>query len=279
VTNPGLNRIDLRFEPTENPEQAALRFWLWRDYAHGELIADVPFDATEISRTGEKVFFFAPVPDSMGGTFVWGVQVIEREGANLALCQADDSQEFSFIAYSTQLRFADTIQGVWIYENPNVLPRAYVSHHVETMTDEEALRRIKSKEFDPWHSVLITSVLPPELQALTETPSLSPTSPANVVEYSPQRVSIDVQTPSPGILVLSDTWYPDWYATVDGQDVEILQVNYALRGVYVDRGANHVEFRFRPSSLYVGAAVTALTLLMTMPIAWLDWQYCRKRQK
>jgi hypothetical protein len=272
VSNPGLNRIDLHFTAAGTPNRATLRFRLWRDRIDGELVADIPFEATGISETGEKVFFFAPVSDSMGGTFVWGVQIAGGE-TGPALCRADDGQGFSFTAYSTQLRFADTIQGVWIYENPNVLPRAYISHHVEAMTDEEALRRIRSKEFDPWHSVLITSVLPPELQALTETPSLSPMSPANVVEYSPQRVTIDVQTASPGILVLSDTWYPGWYATVDGQDVEILQVNYALRGVYVDRGVHQVEFRFRPPSLYVGAAISFGALFAAALIMWLDGRF------
>jgi hypothetical protein len=278
VANPGLNRIDLRFEPTENPRQIALRFWLWRDHVHGGLIADIPFDGAEISGTGEKVFFFAPVPDSMRGTFVWGIQVVEGEDAGLALCQANDNQGFSFIAYSTQLKFADTRQGTWIYENPNVLPRAYVSHHVEAVTDEEALTRVRNKEFDPWHSVLVSS-LSPELQRLTETPPLSPISSASIIEYLPHRVTMNAQTDTPGVLVLSDTWYPGWYVTVNGQNAHVLRVNCSLRGVYLDSGTHQVQFRFRPPSLYFGVAVTTATLLTTALMAWLGWRQRRKRQK
>jgi len=280
VANPGLNRVDLRFRPVGNLGQAMLRFWLWRNHAGGALIADIPFKATEISAEGEKVFFFLPVPDSVDETFVWGVEVIEAEaGADLALCHADDGYNFSFSAYSTQLRFADTLQGVWIYENPNVLPRAYVSHHVETVTDEEALARLRNKDFDPWHSVLVPLPVSPELQALTETPRLSSISPASVVEYSPHKVIVDVQTAAPGILVLSDAWYPGWYSTVDGQDADILRINHALRGVYVDNGTHRVEFRFRPPSLYLGATFSFGALLTMVLIVRLDWRHCRKRQE
>ncbi|MFQ6101855.1 MAG: YfhO family protein [Anaerolineae bacterium] len=283
VANPGLNRVDLKFRPVENPGQATLRFWLWRNHIDGELIASIPFQAAEISTEGEKVFFFAPVTYSAGETFVWGVELTEaEEEPGLALCRAGDGQNIAFSAYSTQLRFADTIQGVWIYENPNVLPRAYVSHHVEAVTDEDALARIRNKEFDPWHSVMISVPMSPELQALAETPRWSSISPANVVEYSSHKVVVDVQTDSPGILVLSDNWYPGWYAKMDGQDADILRVNYALRGVYVDGGTHRVEFQFRPPSLHLGAAFTLGALLVVVFIAWLDWRHygkCQERGK
>jgi len=280
VANPGLNRMDLQFRPVGNPGQATLRFWLWRNQVDGELIADIPFGAAEISAEGEMVFFFSPVSDSVGDTFVWGIEVIEaEEGSGLALCRADDSRELSFDAYSTQLRFADILQGVWIYENPNVLPRAYVGHHVEAVTDEEALARLRNKEFDPWHSVLVPHPMSPELQALAETPRLSSMSPADVVEYRSHKVIVDVQMAAPGILVLSDAWYPGWYVTVDGQDADILRVNYALRGVYIDRGTHRVEFRFHPRSLYLGAALTVASLLIVALIVWLDWRHCRNHQE
>lgn len=274
VANPGLNRVDLQFRPIRNPGQATLRFWLWRNHVDGELIANIPFEAAEISTKGEEFFFFAAVSDSMGETFVWGVEVIDAvEEPGLALCQVDDGHSFSFSAYSTQLRFADTFQGTWIYENPSALPRAYVSHRVEAMMDEEAIARLENKEFDPWHSVLVTRPMSPELQSLAETPRLSSMSPATVVEYSPHKVVVDVRTDSPGILVLSDAWYPGWYAKVDGQDADILRVNYALRGVYVDSGTHRVVFQFRPPSLYLGAVFTLGALLAVALIVWLDWRY------
>jgi len=271
VANPGLNRLDVLFSPQHHPGRASLRFWLWRERAGGELVADIPFETMSISPEGLAVFFFQPVADSSGETFVWGVEAVDVGGqSDLALCQTSDRQALSFGAYATQFRYVDMIQGVWIYDNPNVLPRAYVSHHIEAVTDEEALARIRNREFDPWHSVLVPPLLSSELQALTETPALSRLSPATVVEYSPHRVVLTVQLADPGILVLSDTWYPGWYATIDGQATEVLRVNYALRGVYVPGGDHRVEFLFRPPSLHLGAAISCVTLIATVLIVWLD---------
>jgi hypothetical protein len=273
IANPGLNRLDLRFKPTQNLREASLFFWLWRKSAEDELVASIPFKADEISDKGEKVFFFAPVPESRGETFVWGVEVVETEETlDLALCAAGDDGRLSFGAYSTQLRFADTLQGVWIYENPNTLPRAYVSHHVAAIPDEETLTRIKEKGFDPWHSVVVASPLSPEVQALTETPLRPPVSPADVVEYKSHRVAIEVETQAPGILVLADAWYPGWRVTVDGQAADLLRTNYALRGVYVDSGSHRVVFQFRPPILRLGAAVTVAALLAVGLLVVVDWR-------
>ena len=42
-----------------------------------------------------------------------------------------------------------------------------------------------------------------------------------------------------GMLVLSDTWYPGWHATVDGHDAKVERVDYLLRGVRVGPGTPH----------------------------------------
>jgi hypothetical protein len=279
VSNPGLNRVDVRFRPDDNLSQATLHFQLWRDHLDGPLIAEMSFEAAELS-SGGKTFFLASVPDSMGETFVWGVGVTEaEEGADPALCRESDGYMLSFDAYSTQLKFVDTLQGVWIYENPAVLPRAYVCHHVKAVTDEDALARIKDKSFDPWHSVLVPLSTSPQLQALVETWPVPCTRSANVVKYTSHEVVVDVQTDTPGVLVLSDAYYPGWRVKVDGLDADLLRVNYALRGVYLDGGVHQVEFLFRPLSLYLGATGTLGTLLGVATLVWLDIRRSGKRQE
>jgi hypothetical protein len=146
---------------------------------------------------------------------------------------------------------------------------------VEIATDEESLERIRNKEFDPWHSTLVPPPMSSQLQALVETPPLWSPSPASVIEYDPHKVVVDTETTAPGILVLSDAWYPGWRVTVDGQNAEILRVNYALRGVYVDGGTHRVEFQFRPHSLYLGATTTLGSLLLAALVVWLDRRRCR----
>jgi uncharacterized membrane protein YfhO len=63
------------------------------------------------------------------------------------------------------------------------------------------------------------------------------------------------------MLVLSDTWYPGWHATVDGHDAKIERVDYLLRGVRVGPGSHTVQMTYRPLSFRIGWIVSLATAL------------------
>ena len=83
---------------------------------------------------------------------------------------------------------------------------------------------------------------------------------ASIDRYEPEFVGIDARTDTGGVLVLTDTWYPGWEATVDGEPVPVLEVDHALRGVALPPGSHRVEFRFRPLSFVMGAWTSVATL-------------------
>jgi uncharacterized membrane protein YfhO len=79
----------------------------------------------------------------------------------------------------------------------------------------------------------------------------------------------------PGLLVVSDSYYPGWRAWVDGNSVAIHRVNYGFRGVVVPAGRHTVEMEYEPASFQVGlflslAAAAALA-------AWGAALYVRSR--
>jgi uncharacterized membrane protein YfhO len=63
-----------------------------------------------------------------------------------------------------------------------------------------------------------------------------------------------------GLVVLRDTYFPGWEATVDGRRADIHAAYTALRGVVADRGWHMIEMRYRPRMVYWGAMLTALGL-------------------
>jgi uncharacterized membrane protein YfhO len=63
------------------------------------------------------------------------------------------------------------------------------------------------------------------------------------------------------MVVLSDTWYPGWHATVDGKDAKVERADYLLRGVRVGPGTHTVEMTYRPLSFRIGWIVSLLTAL------------------
>jgi hypothetical protein len=275
VQNPGLNRVDIEFKRLLEAGGGKLRFLLWQGPEGGRLIADIPVAASDVG-TGSHPFFFAPVSDSAGQTFVWALEREREEGTKpaLAVCAAQENPERpAFSAYSVQLELAEIPQGVWTYRNPNALPRAYVSYHAEALTDQEALARIRESAFDPWHSAIVPQEQASKLAALTEASPDQRVSPATVVEYTPHRVVIEAQADAPGLLVLSDTWYPGWRATVDDAETDVLRVNYVLRGVRLEPGAHRVVFRFAPTSLYLGGAVAVSALVTSLAVIWIDLRH------
>ncbi|NBX29232.1 hypothetical protein EBR04_02070 [bacterium] len=82
-----------------------------------------------------------------------------------------------------------------------------------------------------------------------------------VVHDGPQRVVVEARLERPGLLVLADTFTPDWSAVVsteggEPRPAQILRANHIHRGVPLPAGASAVEFRYRSRSFAWSAAVT-----------------------
>jgi Bacterial membrane protein YfhO len=82
-----------------------------------------------------------------------------------------------------------------------------------------------------------------------------------LIEHSPDRLAIRAEMACDGMVILSDTFYPGWRARVDHRPAEIYEVNGAMRGVAVPRGTHTITMRYRPVSVYLGAALSLLGIL------------------
>jgi hypothetical protein len=65
----------------------------------------------------------------------------------------------------------------------------------------------------------------------------------------PGRVELIASSPTGGLLVLHDTYFPGWIAQVDDKSVPIRRAESLFRAVQVPAGTHHVSFRFAPFSL------------------------------
>jgi uncharacterized membrane protein YfhO len=93
-------------------------------------------------------------------------------------------------------------------------------------------------------------------------------------------VSVEVDAPEGGWLVLTDTYYPGWQATVDGEPTEIVRANFLFRGVRLGAGTQKVEFTYRPRSFWLGAAAALLGLAVAaLALAVEVWRRARARAR
>jgi hypothetical protein len=82
-----------------------------------------------------------------------------------------------------------------------------------------------------------------------------------LIEHAPDRLAIRAEMACDGMVILSDAFYPGWRARVDHRPAAIHEVNVAMRGVAVPRGTHTITMRYRPVSVYLGAALTLLGIL------------------
>ena len=159
-------------------------------------------------------------------------------------------------------RHVEDIEETSIYENLRAMPRAWLVTEVVTTTSDQVLQAIQTsllpdgREFDPSHIALVEE----PIQFLI--PQADQKATAQVVHLSNTSVEIHTSSKTPAFLVLSDVYYPGWQATIDDALTHILQTDYVLRGVMVPAGGHVVKFDFRPTTFYVGATISSLSLLM-----------------
>jgi hypothetical protein len=87
---------------------------------------------------------------------------------------------------------------------------------------------------------------------------------ADSIEWSPNEIVVGAD--GPGTLVLSEMMYPGWVVDVDGERATIEQYEGLFRSVHLETGGHIIRFSYRPTRLFVGAAMTLLSLLL---VAWL----------
>lgn len=95
----------------------------------------------------------------------------------------------------------------------------------------------------------------------------SPILLARLAEDRPERVVAEITTNSPGLLVLTDLFYPGWIAEEEGRRLPILRADGFFRAVALPAGTHRVTFRYRPLSVVVGAGVSAAALLTMLLLA------------
>jgi hypothetical protein len=155
-----------------------------------------------------------------------------------------------------------------IFENPAALPRAFIAHNYRVMeSPEETLRELDSATFDPTAEVLLAEAPEQRQPAMPGQSSLPETS-ADVtfLRDDPEDVKIRIVAERPGFLVLSDSHYPGWKATVNGESRPIHLANYMFRAVQIDEGESIVRFTYQPASFKWGLRISLISLAVCFAI-------------
>lgn len=168
------------------------------------------------------------------------------------------------VKYLVRVGQEDEIEGaarIWqdgdweIWERKNVLPRAYlVSDYRVADSENESLEAVYSQEFNPHNeAVLLQEPAIKKEQSLLQK--------AELKEYTANKVVVATKAEQDSLLMLSDTYYPEWKARVDGEEAEVLRANHAFRAVVVPEGSHQVVFYYSGSVFKKGIIISIFSLL------------------
>jgi hypothetical protein len=131
--------------------------------------------------------------------------------------------------------------GIRLYENLTAMPRAYfVADYAIARDPQDALAQIQQPDFQRHTRVVLEHA--PRFPA----GGISSEAKVKLIERHSDEIKIHYQSPRPGMIVVTDTFYPGWKAFVDGKRAQIDRANYLFRGVTVPAGEHTLVMRYYP---------------------------------
>jgi hypothetical protein len=160
-----------------------------------------------------------------------------------------------------------------IYFCKEFLDRALLVFDYQVESDRAAaLARVSSEEFNPRQTLLLEEHPVPARRSSGEgIVGTNAGQSVHVISYEPDDVRIDASLPRPGFLLLLDTYFPGWSATVNGEPALILRADYNFRAVCLPAGRSIVSFSYRPASFRIGLYLCAAGILLLAAGWFLPW--------
>jgi len=155
-------------------------------------------------------------------------------------------------------------------------PRAFVVRCAQVESDDaaalEAFKRLLSRGFV--HEVATVEGRAGGILSLPSSPPVSKKQ-VSTVTWIARRSSmlrLSVNTPSDGLLVVTDAYAPLWKARVDGIPAPVVKADVMFRGIPVSAGNHTVEMRYDTHAMNWGLWLSLLAWLTTA-----GWFLVRRR--
>ena len=146
-----------------------------------------------------------------------------------------------------------------LYENLDVLPRAWFVGSLQSVNDQKSsLSKVMDISFRPKDTAVIINYDGPQLLGTSN-------GKVEISSFSPNNITIQCNTNSGALLVLSEIYYkPGWRCKIDGQVTPIYQTNHVLRSVYVSDGSHDVEFYYDSSDWKLAKVVSRFSFFTVL---------------
>lgn len=141
-----------------------------------------------------------------------------------------------------------------VFRNVGAYPRFGLYYQVkDNLTDEETLRLIQQHAVDFRTTLLLSNKLPVTLHEGSGS--------ATLISSTVNSQRFTVKTTTPALFYVSDSYFPGWHATINGQQTQIYEANYNFRAILAPSGTSNVDFYYLPGSYIWGIIVSIASFL------------------
>jgi len=169
----------------------------------------------------------------------------------------DNSLQLQNVKYDLKI---DSLRGsVSFYQRTNMLGPAWLVSSAKYVPDDSCADYFYQNPTDFSKEVLVNQN-DINLSKYNSVDSL-PLNLIQCIEYTENEQKFNVNSPKPTIMVFSEIYYPEWEATIDGNQVPVILVNHSLRAIEMPVGKHQVVMKYSTKQFNFGAIVSSLSLL------------------
>jgi hypothetical protein len=207
---------------------------------------------------GNRVYLFGGPEKVLRGDSVYSLDLLSLSNTKYIISTKailDSRLELVESSHSASKRrfhalsreFTSGRNDLYIYRNPDMLPRAFVAGQIRYFDSIAALNTVLSSE--PLASLKNTVFLEDSYRMAKpnsnqQVEQLAPT--ISLLRYSPDKIQLAVTMREPGVVVVTDTFTPLWTATLDTHSVKVIPAYGSFLGVMVNEGVHTLTFEYRP---------------------------------
>ena len=207
---------------------------------------------------------------------LYGIHTLEGYTSPLKLTQTIPPAyglELMNVKYRIHLNPENRALSLVRQDNPS--SHAFVVRHYLTAYGRKAVAEaMRDSSFNYRTTVVLDDTLSMDIPGER---AIAPEKPV-VTHYEPNSMEVTVNMTKPGILVVSEVYYPAWRAYVDGQPQRIYRANDTIRAVPLSAGRHTVIFRYESTPVRVGAILSMVTLILVIGTGIVSWREHRMKR-
>jgi hypothetical protein len=146
----------------------------------------------------------------------------------------------------------------------NSMPLLSAGQQPLFLEQTQALATLTNSAFEPRSYV----VLPPASRSVIPQTNRSSVQLSNIIVRA-SLLKADVRATEPTLVIVAQSSYPAWRATVDGATAPLLQANLAFQAVPVSAGNHQLQLLYSDQWLKIGAGISAVSLAIGIAAAFL----------